>query len=310
VSTVLLVAAVVLTLIVATRLLMTRTGRSLQATNLRISVPGISASPDHLLRIVAMSDLHAGSLHVPADRLIAAVDDAHPDVLLLCGDYAARLSAHDEALELIAAISADRPTFGVLGNTDHYQHFDSPRLREILRAGGGDLLINEAGHAHVGDMIVEVLGVDDPLHGDASVSATLEAAGGDADVRIGLCHSPVLWRELAALDAAITVVGHTHGGQIRLPGVEAPFTHTTYPREMAAGLFRHTEADHPRGLVGHWEILRLREPLRASTADGPLMYVTRGVGMGVVPVRLMCPPEMLVIEIAREEADGGAGADG
>ncbi|MFO8081244.1 MAG: metallophosphoesterase [Armatimonadota bacterium] len=310
-STVLLVAAVVFALVVVARLLMTRFGRDVEATTLRLTVPGFSVTLDQRLRIVALSDLHVGSLNVPADRLIAAVDAARPDVLLLCGDYAARLSAHDEALELIAALSADRPTFGVLGNTDHYQHFDSRRLREILRAGGGDLLINEAGRAHVGGTTVEVLGVDDPLHGDASVSATLQAAGGDAGVRVGLCHSPVLWRELAALDAAITVVGHTHGGQIRPPGIEAPVTHTTYPREMAAGLFRHDEGvDHPRRLAGHWEILRLREPLEVSTAEGPLMYITRGVGMGGLPVRLMCPPEMLVIEMVRGKADGGAGPDG
>ncbi|MFW5869226.1 MAG: metallophosphoesterase [Armatimonadota bacterium] len=310
--TVLLVAALaVLVVILLARLLMTRTGREVRATCLRLTVPDLSATLDQPLRMAALSDLHVGSLNVPADRLIAAVDAAHPDVLLLCGDYAAGLSAHDEALELIAALSADRPTFGVLGNTDHYQHFDSRRLREILRAGGGDLLINEAGHAHVGDMIIEVLGMDDPLHGGASVSATLEAAGGDADVRVGLCHSPVLWQKVHRLDAAITIFGHTHGGQIRPPGVEAPVTHTTYPRELAAGLFRHEEgADRPRRLAGHWEILRLREPLEVSTTEGPLMYITRGLGMGGLPVRVMCPPEMLVIEMVREKADGGAGRDG
>ncbi|MFW5869147.1 MAG: hypothetical protein ACOCX2_15080, partial [Armatimonadota bacterium] len=122
-------------------------------------------------------------------------------------------------------------------------------------------------------------------------------------------HSPALWRELAALEAEIVLVGHTHGGQVRLGGLEAHFTHTNYPRLLAAGLFRYDEgAEGPCRLLSHWDLIGRREPVRVSTRDGRLLYVTRGVGMGSLPLRLNCPPEMLLIEL-RGEDDSEGGAD-
>ncbi|MFW5866254.1 MAG: metallophosphoesterase [Armatimonadota bacterium] len=295
--------------IVVTRLLMARTGRTVRTTHLRITVPDLPETVGRV-RIALLSDLHVGALHVPFDALAEAVDAVCPDVLLLGGDYSAGVTTHPEALALIRLLSDGRPTFGVMGNTDRYQQLDEDALGEILRAGGGDLLVNEVGRVRVGNTRVEVLGVDDPLHGGDDISATLAAASDDADIRIGLCHSPALWREVQRLDAVITVFGHTHGGQVRIPLVEAPVTHLTYPTELAAGLFRY---DHPgarpRRLVDHWEIVSRSESMRVSTADGPLMYVTRGVGMSPAPVRVFCPPELVYMDIEPEQSDGVDGDD-
>ena len=94
-----------------------------------------------------------------------------------------------------------------------------------------------------------------------------------------------------------------------MPGSEAPVTHLTYPRELAAGLFRGSaDGNVPRRLIDHWRVLRADGPLSASTADGPLTYVTRGVGMGIVPVRILCPPELAVFELVRDD-ERGDGAD-
>lgn len=303
-------AARLLAIIVATRLLMTRTGTDVQTTDIHLSVPGIFPASGGV-RVAMLSDLHVGKLNVPPERLVAAVDAAGPDLLLLGGDYSARLTDRDDALKLIARLSAGRPTFAVLGNTDHYQDFDSRALRATLRPGGGDLLVNGVGRADVRGIAVEILGVDDPLHNGSDLNAVVAEASGEADLRIGLCHSPALWRELSRLRAQITLFGHTHGGQVRLPGMEAPVTHLTYPRELAAGLFRYEDgAELPRRLADHWEILDRREPLRVSAAGGPLMYVTRGVGMGGPPMRLLCPPELVSIEFESDDADGADGDDG
>ena len=306
----LILAAAIIAIIIASRTLMRRTGRRMRTTHLRLLVPGLPAALEGA-RFVMLSDLHVGRLHVPPERLLAAVERAQPDILLLGGDYAARAAAHAEALRLVRRLSANQPTFGVMGNTDHHQRLDSEALRAILRSSGGDLLINEAGRAQIGEATVEFLGVDDSLHGRADVEATARRAAPHADLRIGLCHSPALWREFRRLRAHITLVGHTHGGQVRLPGLEAQITHLTYPRELAAGLFRYdTEDRPPRPVAGHWRILSRESPLGVSTAAGPLLYVTRGVGMGVFPVRVMCPPELVVIELEREDEAGGAPGDG
>lgn len=306
----LILAAAIIAIIIVSRTLTRRIGGRIRTTHLRLIVPGLPTALEGA-RLVMLSDLHVGRLHVPPERLLAAVERERPHILLLGGDYAARAAAHAEALRLVSRLSADQPTFGVMGNTDHHQHLDGEALRAMLRDSGGDLLINEAGRAQTGEATVEVLGVDDPLHGRADVEATARRASPHAGLRIALCHSPALWRELRRLRAHMTLVGHTHGGQIRLPGLEAQVTHLTYPRELAAGLFRYDSDDRPpRPVAGHWRILSGESPLSVSTAEGPLLYVTRGVGMGVFPIRVMCPPELVVIELEREDEAGGAPGDG
>jgi len=292
-------AVVLFVAVILARLLMGRTGRDLLTTHLRLRVLGLHPALEGA-RIALLSDLHVGRLHVPTERLIAAVEGERPDLLLFGGDYAAERENQREALQLVERLSEGRPTFGIAGNADHHQGLDLHALRRILQASGGDLLINEAGRVRVGDATVEVLGVDDPLRGNADVDATVAQASNDADLRIGLCHSPALWRELRRLGAQITLVGHSHGGQVRALGLEAHFTHMTYPRELASGLFRYEDGSElPQQVASHEQVLRATSTLAASSAGGPLLYVTRGVGMGIVPVRLGCPPEMVVIELAR-----------
>ncbi|MFW6437680.1 MAG: metallophosphoesterase [Armatimonadota bacterium] len=301
--------AILFAIIVVARLLLARSGREIQTTCLRISVLGLPRVNGRL-RIALLSDLHVGALHVPFDELVEAVDALEPDVLLLGGDYAAGYAYHPEALVLVRRLSSGRPTFGVMGNTDRYQHFDEGPLREILRASGGDLLVNEVGRIRVGDVTVEILGIDDPLHGSDDVAGTLSGTSDDADLRIALCHSPAAWWDIRQAGAAITLFGHTHGGQIRLPRMEALVTHMTYPTELAAGLFRDEDTGgDPRRLADHWEIVGMREALDVSTAEGPLIYVTRGVGMGVVPGRVFCPPELVCMDFNSEQPDGTGGAE-
>ena len=92
---------------------------------------------------------------------------------------------------------------------------------------------------------------------------------------------------------------------MRIPGLEAPVTHPSYPRRLAAGLFRLRTEPAPLAelLVGHWEILKTAEPICANSSEDTLMYVSRGVGVSAPPIRLMCPPEMVQIEIVQGISD-------
>ena len=304
------VAGVVFAAVVLVRLLMARTGRVLHTTRLRLHIPGLHPALEGTC-VALLSDLHVGRLHVPVEQLLEAVRREHPAILLLGGDYAAERDDEPAALAVVERLSAERPTFGIVGNSDRHGGLDLVALRRVLQVGGGDLLINQVARVNIEGATIEILGVDDPLRGNADVDATAAQAGADADVRIGLCHSPEAWRDLPRLRAQIALAGHSHGGQIRLPGLEAQFTHLTYPRQLASGLFRYEMAGElPRRLSSHSEVLRTNGPLDVSTEDGPLLYVTRGVGMGVVPVRVFCPPEMVVIEFVRADEAGGGHDDG
>ncbi len=287
-----------------------RAEHRLQTTRLCLAVPGLAPALRGL-RIAFLADLHEGRLYVPREELLAAVEEADPGLLLLGGDYACSGRYRAAALELVADLADGRPTFAVLGNTDHYQRLDPEVLGTLLRKTGGDLLVNGAGRLEIGAATIEILGVDDPLHGHADVARTLAQAHGGADLRVAITHSPALWQELRRFEAHICLCGHTHGGQVRLPLLEALMTHLSYPRRLAAGLFRYRdhEAADLECVAGHWRILGVKgRPIHVDAAAGPLLYVSRGVGVGAVPFRFLCPPELVVIELVPgDEPEGEHG---
>lgn len=293
---------------------LSRANRRLRTTHLRVRVPDL---PEvlHGRRLAFASDLHYGLLYVTPEELLDAIERARPDLLLLGGDYAATGRHMDAALELIRTLAATRPTFGILGNTDYYLGFDRRALAEAFAVGGGELLVNQTAQVCFDGAAVEIVGLDDPGKGQPDVAAALANSPGNAAVRIALVHSPSAWQEIERLGAHLLLCGHTHGGQIRPPGLEAPLTHPTYPARMAAGLFRYARDRHPSlgRIAGHWWLLsRGEQAITAGTASGPLMYVSRGVGTGLVPVRILCPPELVLIELLSAGAEHGEreGGDG
>lgn len=283
----------------------TRGRRRIWTTTLRLAVPDL---PPGLVgsRLAFVSDLHEDQLYVTREELFDAVERAAPRILLLGGDYAANRRNRDAALDLLSELARRIPTLGVPGNADHYYRLDLQAARERLRAGGGDLLVNQSRPVELGGARIEIVGLDDPEERAVDVDAALAGLSGAAPFRVALVHSPAAWQVLGGVGAHILLCGHSHGGQVRLPGLEAPVTHLSYPARLAAGLFRYREEPRPRvdRLLSHWQILaRRRRPIVASTADGPLMYVSRGVGTAILGVRLLCPPELVLIELHAEEAD-------
>ncbi len=277
----------------------------LRTTRLRVRVPGL---PDALSgwTLAFLSDLHVGRMYVSEEQLLGALEEVDPDYLALGGDYAARPMYHDTALALLRRFAQRWPTVCTLGNTDRYQKWDGERLRKQLEEAGARLLVNESHQVQVGAATVEFVGLDEPLHGSADVERALQNAEESPSLRVAIAHSPAVWRELEHLGAHILLCGHTHGGQVRVPGLEAFAVHPGVPRRLSAGLFcyHHRGAARPRmeRLASHWRILsRPLRPITASTASGPLLYVTRGVGATGPRVRLFCPPELVAIEFVPDD---------
>jgi predicted MPP superfamily phosphohydrolase len=223
------------------------------------------------LRVALVSDLHAGAPHVGEERIervVAAVNARRPDLVLLLGDYVdptvpfGSTVAPGAVAERLAKLRAPRGVVAVLGN--HDWHNDGPGVRAALRAAGIPVLENEAIRA--GDLWVA--GVEDTRYRTPDVEEALRAVP-DGEPVLLLSHDPDLFPRVPDR-VALTVSGHLHGGQVGVPLVRRPFIPSRYGERYA------------RGHV---------------VEDGRHLYVTAGLGTTGWPVRLLAPPEVVILRL-------------
>ena len=223
------------------------------------------------LRIAFASDLHLGPT-TPAsvlDRAFGLLREAAPDVLVLGGDYVFLEATPTMARELrdrVLSVPA-RTKLAVMGNHDLWTHHGL--IEEALAEAGARVLINDAVRLPPPHDDVAMLGIDDPWTGRPD-GARAAAACGDARVRIGISHSPDGLPFLRGRGVSLLLTGHTHGGQIALPG----------PRPIIV----------PGPLGKRWPFGLHRE------ADLTL-FVSRGVGTTELPIRTFATPDIAVFTV-------------
>ncbi len=295
-----------------------------------IVVERLSLAKNPTLRIVQVSDVHADITWRKGvtDRIL---DDAthlivseHPDVLVLTGDYVNRAEAAISQLEpfftsLVQAVGRGR-VIAVIGNHDTYGEKDSKTIIETMRKCGVTMLINET--VVIEDLGLAVVGLGDLKTGSFNADAARQSldralaqhVAPDSLELVVLSHNPDSIVELAPRfrEARIVLSGHSHGGQIRWPGVGplAPlwgrWIYPLFPRPLRRYLPR------PQFVINEWqrcaglhvieadgrafESIALSQAAEASAAQKLLLYVSRGLGTHP-PFRLFCPPEITVIEL-------------
>jgi predicted MPP superfamily phosphohydrolase len=223
-------------------------------------------------KIVHMSDLH---LHPYiqlefVQKAVAMANALQPDLVVFTGDFV--LERADSIFELAPALAALNPRFGiftVLGN--HNLWTDAEVVRAGLQQAGLPVLINEGTTLSVGNEPLYLAGLDDGWSGQPDLKAALDKLPAGAPA-ILLAHEPDLADD-AALDGRVSLQlsGHTHGGQVRLPGIGAPIL-PRLGKKYDQGLYR----------VGDMYV-----------------YTTRGVGLIGPPIRFNCPPEITEITLVR-----------
>jgi predicted MPP superfamily phosphohydrolase len=229
------------------------------------------------LKVALLSDLHVGSPWWTLERtarLVQEVNALQPDVVLLAGDYTingvmlgTRVDIEPIA-KVLAGLHAEHGVIAVLGNHDLYN--DRARTRRALEQNGIVVLENETKTlVHQGQPI-NVCGYADLYESYAwPVRAFAKAGPGPI---IALVHEPdVFSRHLE--DPAITLAGHTHGGQVKLPFVGRPIVPSDYGQRFAAG--HVVEA-------------------------GQHLFVTTGIGTSIYPVRFRVPPEIALLTLRAE----------
>jgi predicted MPP superfamily phosphohydrolase len=255
-----------------------------EANVLRTRQVQVAASGwDGRLRIVHLSDLHIERLTRRDAAVLARVRAARPDLLLLTGDYinadwrdAAGHTALHEVLCALGAVPTRYGAFAVLGNVDR------PAATHRAFAGTGIRLLEDTvARLEVAGPPVELLGVgcrhdDRHRHARAALARTLTQAGPKppGTLRILLHHTPDLAGEAAIAGVDLYLCGHTHGGQIRLPGLGAVFTSSRYSRRYDRGLHH--------------------------LPHGGAIYTSSGIGLeglGLPRARVACPPEVAVLDV-------------
>jgi predicted MPP superfamily phosphohydrolase len=233
--------------------------------------------PDTLggTRVALLSDLHIGSpyWHLPElDALVERTNQAQPDLVLLAGDYlinGVRFGHWIDPESIAAALSKLRAPLGVvavLGNHDWWNN--GHRVRRAFTDRGITVLENESLALERGNERFFVVGLADPLTRNVRMDKALAGVPDGAPFLV-LCHEPDIFPDVPER-AALTLAGHTHGGQVRLPLVGSLVVPSQYGQRYARG---HVEE------------------------QGRHLFVTSGVGTSIFPVRFGVPPEIALLTL-------------
>lgn len=219
------------------------------------------------LRVAFVSDLHLGPTTPQGtlDAAFALLGQMQPDLLVLGGDYVFLEATHSIVQELehrVRAVPA-LTKVAVLGNHDLWTHHS--RIEAALERAGARVLVNDACQLPAPYEDVVILGLDDPWTGQVDAPRAL-ASCGSAALRLAVCHSPEGFPSVRHQHVALCLCGHTHGGQIALPG----------PRPVVLPPGRHCRA-WPYGLH--------------NFGDAHL-FVSRGIGTTELPIRAYAPPDV------------------
>jgi predicted MPP superfamily phosphohydrolase len=220
------------------------------------------------LRVVHLSDFHYGPLVNPRhlERAVQAANDLRPDLIALTGDYISqdRIYARPCA-DVVGQLRARHGVFAVLGNHDHWT--DAALIADLFRAEGIRVLINEGSRMDLHGETFWLAGVDDTMVGLEDLSLALAGAQ-HSEFKLLLAHNPTILRRAARANVDLVLSGHTHGGQV------------TWRSEKS-------RSGRPR-----------RRMLRGLGRRGNTqIYVTRGLGTVVLPIRYGCPPEISVLDL-------------
>lgn len=220
-----------------------------------VHLPGLDPRHDGV-RIAHLSDIHVGWI-TPREHVRHAVElanQARADLIVMTGDYVCwtrkEIPLMEEQLSGLEAANV----VVTLGNHDHFT--SGRQVAESMRKNGYDVLQNQHRTIDIGGAPLQVIGVDDPVthrHDLDRAFANLSTRG----TRLVLCHCPEPAAGLAARGADLILSGHTHGGQIFIPGITD----------------RMFERMGKRYRTGFYEV------------DGSQLYVTAGVGYSGVRMR-------------------------
>jgi uncharacterized protein len=241
--------------------------------HLRLVIDGWPRWP-RPFRIAFLSDFHTGSHADDVERLrliVAEISALEPDIALYGGDYVnlqlfggGRVPPHTTAAEL-SQLTAPLGRFAVLGNHDYV--YGRHAVTKALADCGISVLDHERHIATFHNTPIELVGIPDGDVQRTAGHAVLRSLSGHP--AIILVHDPIWFAELRP-GPFLMLAGHTHGGQIRFPGIGILRNGSRAPLRWSHGLIRE---------------------------NGKSLCVTSGIGTSAVPIRWRIPPEIVMLDV-------------
>ncbi len=222
------------------------------------------------IKIIHISDLHIKRSGLRENWLISTIRSREPDILIISGDFFERNEDIEDVKLFIENLKREVNVsiIATLGNWDYWSG-NPEGLTKILEENGIQLLKNQNIEYGRGGDFINIIGADDPYTGQDDIEkATLWL--NREKFTILIAHAPDIINHLENEKFDLILTGHTHGGQVYLPFIGAPWT--------------PTETQYIRGMY--------------ETKNGKL-YVNRGIGTSTFPVRFMSLPEVTIITLKK-----------
>lgn len=218
-------------------------------------------------KIVQISDLHLNRYGAKEEKVVSILKNIKPDLLIISGDFYGReynLTGIEDFIDRIKdTITAD--ILATYGNWDHMGGII--KLESLLESKNLTLLNNNNTRIMKGNDFINIAGVDDPYTGYDKIKSAL--SGIDFDhFTILVAHAPDITKNLNSEKFDLIISGHTHGGQVSFP--------------LLQKIWVPTDTDYVRGMY--------------DTQWGKL-YINRGIGTSLLPVRFFCSPEITVFRL-------------
>lgn len=215
------------------------------------------------ITVALLADLRLTGPEPEIEEMLAIVRNEHPDLILVVGDVTSLDGSDEVYADVLGQLAAPRGVWMVPGNWDYWLPMTD--MRSVCDRAGVRLLTNAAVEIAPG---VWLAGLDDAVAGLPDPELALRAIPAGAWV-MAMVHCPAGFDDIAGR-CALAFAGHTHGGQVRLPGLP--------PLWMPAGCGRYVAGWYER--------------------DGSRMYVSRGIAAKGLPVRLFCRPEIALFTLS------------
>lgn len=230
-------------------------------------------------KIAHVSDLHNAVFGRKNEKLLSLIRAAEPDIIAITGDLIdSRHTDIDSALAFVEAAAEIAPVYYVTGN--HESRLDFDAIEPRLIAAGARVLRNEAEYIEHGGERIRLAGIDDPSFirtggtSEERAAAELEQLGdGGGTFTVLLAHRPELVEVYAEYGAGLVLSGHAHGGQVRLP--------------LLGGLYAPGQGLLPEYDSGLYSLGETQ------------MFVSRGLGNSVAPLRVNNRPELVIVTLSR-----------